>query len=143
VRNNDLGFVFNEPIPDKPSRRSKTVTRVSEDFHLTSAEKLDLYFLTKKCLERRRTSHRLPKSGFFYVGASWDRICAIICLYLLYRDGRCSIYKQKKKYYDEVYDINKKDFKELRRRVLGELEEIMNASFPFSIIDRQGPIRVC
>lgn len=144
MSNIESGFVFNEPISDKPSSRSKVVTRVSEDFQLTSAEKADLYFLTKKCLERRKTPQaRLPQPGFFYSGASWERICAVVCLYLLWRDGRCTIYENKKDYYDEVYEFNRKDFKELRKRVLAELEGIMNEAFPYSIIDRQRPIRIC
>jgi hypothetical protein len=143
VSNNDQ-FIFNEPIADKPSNRSKVVTRVSEDFQLTSAEKSDLYFLTKKCLEKRKAPKgKLPKSGFFYSGASWDRICAVISLYLLWRDGRCAIYENRKDYYDEMYDLNRKDFKELRKRVLDELERVMDVTFPYSVIDRQRSMQLC
>ena len=144
MSNNESRFTFNEPISDRPSNRSKVVTRVSEDFQLTSAEKDDLYFLTKKYLERcKNPKSKLPQPGFFYSGASWERICAVVCLYLLWRDGRCAIYENRKDYYDETYELNRKDFKNFRKRVLSELEEIMDASFSFNIVYRQRPIRLC
>lgn len=126
--NNKNGFISSEPISDKPSRRSKIVTKVSEDFRLTKAEKADLYLLSKKYKERGTRG--------FYRGAYWERILAVICIYLLKRDNRISVYTINKGYYDEVYEFNKSDFKNFEKRVLGVLESVMNETFPYCVLKR-------
>jgi hypothetical protein len=115
-----------EVIPSLPNKRNRAATRVAEDFRLTKGEKADLYLLVSK--------YEFGKIGS-YRGAYWERICAVICLYLLTRDNRLSSYISQKAYYDQMYELyNNRNFEKFARRIFSELERIMNETSSFTWI---------
>lgn len=95
-----MGGQDRQPLSDHWSKRAnqpKVVAKAGEDFRLTSAEAAELYLLAKEY-------GNLVKG--FSKGVSWEEVSAVICLYLLKRDGHMGLYESRKEILDEYYGIN-------------------------------------
>ena len=109
-----------QPIPDEIAKwQYRTLLLVADNFSLTKAEVRDMVFYSTRFFPFARNGGR---------GKSWERVYALLAIELLRRDKRL-IYKNRKIYFDGRYQLRKRDTRQLKKFVKGEIRRL-NKTIP-------------